>query len=591
MTDQQKNSVGQIDPGNSPNAIRNVCICGLVLVAVFASIHWLSPPFEYGSTVPRMYLTVTGLLVLASVFSFFGLTNALKASRQQQRILLLLIVSFALCTRLIAVFTCPILELDYYRYMWDGKVVAEGLSPYVHSPEQVLDASSNDVESLAKLNALSLRSESNHTILSRVHFEDHTTIYPPVSQIVFASVMKWFPDSASVEAHIVTMKLALVLFDIATLLLIYFLLRKLGLNVGWIMVYAWNPLVIKEIANGGHLDSIATFFMVASIVLLARWQLAGSDKSKAWLLAGSGISLGLGFGAKLFPIVLLPALAIYISRKSWLQACLFSLLFAGIALLALWPMFPPTVDAAQSTEVQSSLNGGDLLTDKIAALENSQGEESTGAEAKNGTVGFFSRWRMNDTVFSFVYLNFKEADLALEETPWAILTSTDFRKRFEVWCRENSVGGETPAFFVAKVLTLGAFLIFYCWQLFVIRRRKFETDKTSRSDCVFLVQRLTMILTVFLFLQPTVNPWYLVWIMPLACFSNNRGWLLVSGLFLTYYSRFWFRSFDASYEFLWRKYSAVGIYDFFVVWVAMFLVLGVFVFFADSKLDDGSRAV
>ena len=595
MTDEQEIPIGENEthehPNTSPRAIRNVCICGVALVAVFALLHWLSPPFQYGSQLTRPYLAVAGLLVAASFIAFFALINALKVSSQQRRMLLLLIVSFALCTRLITVFTCPILELDYYRYIWDGKTVAAGVSPYLHSPEQVLNAGSNETETLKQLDALSRRTESNHTLLSRVHFEDHTTIYPPVSQAVFASVMKWFPDTASVEAHIVTMKLALVLFDLGTLVLIWLLLGKLGLNVGWMIVYAWNPLVIKEIANGGHLDSIATFFMVASIVLLARWQFAGSTKTRPLFLTGSGIALGLGFGAKLFPVVLLPALAIYVSRKSWVQAGLFSLLFAGIAGLCLWPMLDPIVNREEPpVEVQAPIDVEDLVDIDTALPWDSSGEELTATKAEHGAVGFFSRWRMNDTVFSFVYLNFKDSDRGFDETPWFVVTSSDFRKQFEVWCQKQSIGGDKPAFLMAKVLTLGAFLIFYCWQLLVIRQRKFEPSESVRHEILFLLRRMVIILTAFLFLQPTVNPWYLVWIMPLACFSGNRGWLLASGLLLTYYSRFWFELFDGPFEILWRKYSGVGIYDQFVAWIVTILALGILAFFAALKSQNVSQS-
>ena len=149
MTDEQEIPIGENEthehPNTNPRAIRNVCICGVALVAVFALLHWLSPPFQYGSQLTRPYLAVAGLLVAASFIAFFALINALKVSSQQRRMLLLLIVSFALCTRLITVFTCPILELDYYRYIWDGKTVAAGVSPYLHSPEQVLNAGSNAV--------------------------------------------------------------------------------------------------------------------------------------------------------------------------------------------------------------------------------------------------------------------------------------------------------------------------------------------------------------------------------------------------------------------------------------------------------------
>lgn len=564
--------------------IRNVCLCGCALLAIFAGLYWMSSPYEYGSKLDRPNLIVVGLLGAASVVSFYALINAFKVPHPQRKTLLLLIVSFAISTRLIAIFTCPILEVDYYRYLWDGKVVAEGISPYLYSPERVIEGDSGDTGTLAELSELSLRSESNRTILSRIHFEDHTTIYPPVSQAVFAAVMKWLPDTVSVETHIVVMKSALVLFDLGTMLLVFFLLRTFALNVGWLIVIAWNPLVIKEIANGGHLDSIATFFMVLSVVLLARWRLSRSAKTEICFLIGSGIALALGFGAKLFPVILLPALMTFVGRKSWSQAILFSLLFAAVSMVVLWPMIHPIVGEYWPGESESALVENESPDQSDPFPSDTNDDEPTETVAKHGAVGFFSKWRINDSIFSAVYLNFKDSNRKIDRTPWFVFTSTTFRKQFDDWCRENSIGGQNPAFFVAKVSTLGVFLCFYGWQLIALYRRRFDTGDADRQDCLVLLRRSVSILVVFLFLQPTVNPWYLVWIVPLACFANNRGWLLVSGLLLTYYSRFWFRSLAGSFPFLGRNYSGVGIYDHIVVWVVMLIVLVTLAAFSRSDL-------
>jgi hypothetical protein len=584
-TDQRQPTADDADDNVSAPRLRNVSICGAALVGIFLLLHWLSPPYEYGSELPRPTLLVTGLLFAAGVIAFFGLTNALKVPVHQRKTLLLLILSFALSTRLIAVFTCPILEIDYYRYLWDGKVTVEGISPYHFSPEQILESNSEGTGSLGRLSRLSLRSESNHAILSRIHFKEYTTIYPPVSQAVFATVMACVPDSASVPVHLLAMKSVLVLFELGTLLLVWFLLKRLDRNVGWLIVYAWNPLVIKEIANSGHLDSIAAFLMMLSIVLLVSWQLSGiakatTGKTIAWLLA-SGVVLGLGVGAKLFPAVLFPALAIYIARSSWGKAVLFALVFAAVAMLTLWPMLRPIVNGGQSSAAQPPIAKRPLA-------------ESPAAKSQQGAVGFFSHWRMNDTVFSFVYLNLKNSSRVDAQTPWYVLTNKGFRKDFDQWCRSHVVGGDNPAFFCTKVLTLGLFLAFYCWQLLKIYRAqnfrgRFETaDDVGRASD--FMRRLVLILTFFLFLQPTVNPWYFVWLLPLVSFSNNRGWTLVGGLLLTYYGRFWFQSLAGEFDFGGRKYSGEGIYDHVVVWIVLLAVVGTLAFFKGSNSNNRSMA-
>ena len=169
-------------------------------------------------------------------------------------------------------FTPPILEVDFYRYLWDGRVSASGVSPYAYSPAQVLAAETANVDSdYRRVVSCSIASESNHTILSRVHFADYTTIYPPISQAVFAATMKWFPVDASVTAHVLWMKLVLVAFDLATMMLLVKLLLLQHRSLGWLIGYAWDPLVVKEIANSAHLDSIAVFLLTAAVYFAALW--------------------------------------------------------------------------------------------------------------------------------------------------------------------------------------------------------------------------------------------------------------------------------------------------------------------------------
>ena len=539
------------------------------MIGVFALLNWLSPPFEYGSQQVRPYLIVTVLLLISSVVALVGLHFSLQTAQRQRKSLLLLIVGVAISVRLIAIFTCPILEIDYYRYLWDGKVAVEGISPYRYAPAEVLEVKIDGDPSLARLNKLAVRTESNHTVLSRIHYADYTTIYPPVSQFVFAATMRCLPESATVEAHIVAIKFTLVLFDLATLGLVCFLLRAFHRRIGWLIVYAWNPLVIKEIANGGHLDSIATFWTIAALVMLAGWHLSKSHGSGRNFLLASATALGLGVGAKLFPLVLMPAVAIYVSRKSVRQAAIFVLVFGVATSICLSPMVYSVAANTAATEGSGS------------PLQN----QAT-PKPKDGAAGFFTHWRMNDTAFACVYFNLRDSDRAPSKDPWFVVTSRDFRKRFHAWCRDHSIGGSRPAFFVAKALTLLAFSAFYLWQLFLIRRNRFGSPERETDGFVDLLRRLAVSLTVFLFLQPTVNPWYLVWVAPLACFSDNRGWLLVSGLLLTYYIRFWFKSLQGSFWVLGQETSGTGIYDHFIVWIVMTCILGTFAFSVVRKLYE-----
>lgn len=58
----------------------------------------------------------------------------------------------------------------------------------------------------------------------------------------------------------------MMLFDLGVMYLLICLLKTTGHHPGWVIAYGWCPLVIKECANSGHLDSIAIFLAVVSLL-------------------------------------------------------------------------------------------------------------------------------------------------------------------------------------------------------------------------------------------------------------------------------------------------------------------------------------
>lgn len=621
--------------GSSENSYQQtghlVSAAGVLMIAIFAIIFGISAPFEYGSDLPRPILAVTSLFMLGACVAFWGLGAAVRCKQTVQLLILIVVVGVSL--RLLGLFTCPILEIDYYRYLWDGKVAASGVSPYQFSPAQVIRngaepvfdfESTFDLKSPAKdllkdgdfqtVSAISVETQSNNTILKRIHFDEYSTIYPPVSQTVFCLAMKWFPATASVGAHIIFMKSVLVIFDLMILALVLGLLHQLKIHIGWLILYAWNPLVIKEIANGGHLDSIAVFFMMLSIFCIAKW-LQQQQRRWDWcLLALGGVALGLGFGAKLFPIVLFPAILVTIARCQWAAALKFGACFLIAGGLAISPMYYWISQNDVAGRPENSLK--DTATTETAQKSSASPRRSLGTEGldsaitakaaehkaeapvkKDGLTSFLSKWRMNDVIFSGIYLNLKPTENG-QAGPWYVVTSNSFRNWLYENCRRISFGEANPAFALTRVLTLGAFAIFYLWHLLAIYLRPREgTLSESETKNVPLnsvqgsieLDRLVWILAAFLFVQPTVNPWYWIWVAPLAVFSRNRGWLFVAGLLLLYYSRFWFNTIPKSFQI--AGYTGVGLFDHGLAFVELAAILAVIlVFKAHKKAVDPDRS-
>lgn len=98
----------------------------------------------------------------------------------------------------------------------------------------------------------------------------------------------------------------MVLLDLATMAAVFWILPSLKFHSGWLVLPALNPLVIKEVANGGHLDSIATFFLTLSVLAIVKFQL--SKTVNVWFVVWGGVALGLGVAPKLSPAVLFPPL-------------------------------------------------------------------------------------------------------------------------------------------------------------------------------------------------------------------------------------------------------------------------------------------
>ena len=560
--------------------MRNAAIAGLAVLLVFLLLFLISAPFEYGAQSARPVLTVVGLMIVAGTLAFVGLGYACQVSAFYYKKLLMVIFGLALSIRLVALFTTPILEIDYYRYVWDGKVVCEGVSPYRFSPAQVLEPGVAPGKDLERVSQLATQSESNYAALNRIHYEKYTTLYPPVSQFVFAVAMKLTPESFGIEAHVIVMKIAMLLFDLGTILLLAGLLKMARIHPGWLIAYAWNPLVIKEIANSGHLDAIATFFVVLTLYFVAKQKLLPHVKLQHWLLLLAGVTLGLAVGAKLYPLVIFPALLVAVSAnnggtgKRLLGGAVFSVAFVLTSCLVLIPMFQKHGDGEVSGVSQTA---GQTVEGTLSAAK------SDPEKTRDGFGGFFSSWRMNDPIFSTVYFNLK-SDANESMQPWFVVTNKPWRARLDQWFRSFGADSNDPAHLMARALTLSLFSCFYLFQLV-----KLYNSKDGEAQWVIhLVRRITLILAMFLILQPTVNPWYLVWVAPLTCMTNNRGWLLASGFLMLYYTRFWFKSLAGTFVFGGQSFDGVSLFDHCFVFVEFGLILAVLIFFQTRNRDETS---
>ena len=165
-----------------------------------------------------------------------------------------------------------ILSDDIHRYIFDGMVQFSGLNPYAAPPDAFLNGTPILSELAAKVNHGSL-----------------VTIYPPVAQIFFR---------LTAPLGIFGMKLALVLVDLSATICLLGVLKQQGLPQERSLLYAWNPMVIWEIAWSGHIDGLALPFLLLAVMMVGEKSVRGSFLC--------GVFLALAIWVKLIPAMFLP---------------------------------------------------------------------------------------------------------------------------------------------------------------------------------------------------------------------------------------------------------------------------------------------
>ncbi len=210
-------------------------------------------------------------IVPLSVFYILALWSVGRLEEKGSKSLVPVILLFALLFRLPLITQSPVLSSDLYRYLWDGKVQASGLNPYLFPPGD---------EQLSFLR--------DEEIYPNINRKGSPTVYPAGAQLLFRSI-HWLGLDTSAE-----FKAAALGADALTLLLLLLLLRQVGLPQSHLLIYAWNPLIIYELFSSGHLES----FMLPPLLAFTYFFLRGQ-------LVQAGAALGLATAIKFVPALLL----------------------------------------------------------------------------------------------------------------------------------------------------------------------------------------------------------------------------------------------------------------------------------------------
>ncbi|AUG75429.1 hypothetical protein CFP65_0466 [Kitasatospora sp. MMS16-BH015] len=213
---------------------------------------------------------------------------------------------------------------DAYRYVWDGRVQAAGISPYAHTPED---------PALARLRDPGLfpvgdgcRAWDEHRTAAgdctRINRPAVHTVYPPVAQAWFLAVHPFGGGVRGVQA-------AGAVLAVATTAL---LLWRRGTDKWCAALWGWCPGVTVWAVNDAHVDTLGALLTVAGLGCAVRRR-----------SVRGGLLLGAAVATKLLPALALPGALSGILARRPTRA---DLLLAGAALGAFALAYLPYVAAS-----------------------------------------------------------------------------------------------------------------------------------------------------------------------------------------------------------------------------------------------------
>nr|WP_153068772.1 glycosyltransferase family 87 protein [Streptomyces orinoci] len=223
----------------------------------------------------------------------------------------------------------PRTSSDMYRYAWDGRVQAAGISPYDHAPGDPALARLRD-DWLFPRGAECARPErftvapaaaqqSGAAACTRINRPAVHTIYPPIAEGYFLLVHYLSPPGARHKPF----QVGGAILSVAVSALLLAALRRRG-RAHWAAYWAWSPAIAFEAVNNAHIDALTALFTVAGLTAACARPTRG------------GSLIGAGIATKLLPAVVLPG-ALGGSRGTLRRALTLLLPAAAVTALAYLP--------------------------------------------------------------------------------------------------------------------------------------------------------------------------------------------------------------------------------------------------------------
>lgn len=231
----------------------------------------------------------------------------------------------SLIFRLVLLFSVPALSDDFYRFIFDGRLLSNDINPYLILPSYF--SKTTDYQLVIK----------DNSIFNNLNSPNYYTVYPPLNQFIFG--ISSLLSNQNILQNIVILRLFIIASEFGSIWLISKIIKHPSPQRRGAMgeVYAFNPLIILELTGNLHFEAVMIFFSLLSVYFFIQ--------QKYWL---SAIFLAVGVSIKLLPLVFIPLI---INQLGFKKGIIYSSIVGLVNLI----LFIPFIDSQLIQNMASSV--------------------------------------------------------------------------------------------------------------------------------------------------------------------------------------------------------------------------------------------
>ncbi|WP_425076802.1 mannosyltransferase [Psychroserpens sp. S379A] len=434
----------------------------LLLTFVSVTLYWF---FAYD----LIRTEYTKLIVL---YSSLWLLFILLLKYAEDNIRLLTIVAFLF--RAVFILAIPNLSQDFYRFIWDGRMILEGFNPYIYTPEAFVQTQEFPISQSEELYA-------GMGQLNGSHFSN----YPPINQLCF--VIAGLFSSHSILGSAVILRLIIIAADFGTLVFGKRLLKQLDMSEKNIFWYLLNPFIIIELTGNLHFEAVMIFFLVWSLYVLhsGRWKWAA-------------VIFALSVSVKLIPLLFLPLLFWYFKKSNNNNALKHTLTTLNTRVQ----------NNKSITQIESSVISSEVEK-SLRPLDFARGDNPIDYKR---LISFYS---IVGIINLLLFLPFYNSEFITNYSKTVALWFNNFEFNASAYYLAREIGyllsGYNEIAIIGKILPAIVFL-------YIIYLAIFKIQVNTKA----LIKHMLLAFTCYLFLSTTVHPWYVATLLILSVFTNYK---------------------------------------------------------------------